>query len=556
MSLSDAMAGLAGASEGRRARYRRRQLDALEQLVREHQPVDTAEVRRLLRESGDELGVGGVLLVDRLEELRAEGRVRRHGSTRRDAAEAAVRWTTPDMQDAVREAHRARQEDEMRKTDKVRAFLADHPWCTRQEVVDGAGVAHATGLLSTGEKAGWCVVDRRCRPHRFAAKGVELLDEKVLIERGWAPLQVEAVEVPQVDVPQVRKLVSKASVVDDDETPELCDECDTGTLDSDGICDTACCASKGWGSSPSEEAVDRGEDPPCPSCGCGADDFHDEGCPEEAPEVEAIDPESPTHCERCAWKGTAGELVGEVKACPSCRSPWDVTEGAPPTEEDARDKPSAQPDRPWWDCSHGGIGLPGCPTCDARLTPEGKHALVAARREIMRLHASQHRSRDELATRLRDELGIEDVHGAWPDDDAIVESVREVLQARSDPDAGRFALALGLEGVEDLKLDEALAMVRRLAGVWRDLAALILGEEECDGPSVEQVERVFCRVRDLALRSGPYIVRRPLHPPEVVWVDRVSEAEPWKLTRPGLRTMKVEDLGAGCQLVPVEVPRG
>lgn len=51
---------------------------------------------------------------------------------------------------------------------------------------------------------------------------------------------------------------------------------------------------------------------------------------------------------------------------------------------------------PWWTCDHGGIGLPGCPTCDAMLTPRGKRALREARDEI----AARGAERDQLAADL------------------------------------------------------------------------------------------------------------------------------------------------------------
>lgn len=57
----------------------------------------------------------------------------------------------------------------------------------------------------------------------------------------------------------------------------------------------------------------------------------------------------------------------------------------------------------WWECDHKGIGLPGCPTCDARLDPEARTALRAARAEIARLVADVaglERLRDEQHRRL------------------------------------------------------------------------------------------------------------------------------------------------------------
>lgn len=39
----------------------------------------------------------------------------------------------------------------------------------------------------------------------------------------------------------------------------------------------------------------------------------------------------------------------------------------------------------WWECSHEGIGLPGCPTCDGRLGDAGRVALREAAAEIERL---------------------------------------------------------------------------------------------------------------------------------------------------------------------------
>lgn len=45
------------------------------------------------------------------------------------------------------------------------------------------------------------------------------------------------------------------------------------------------------------------------------------------------------------------------------------------------------PDR-WWTCTHKGVGLPGCPTCDGTLPPVARMALRDARREIERLAAA------------------------------------------------------------------------------------------------------------------------------------------------------------------------
>lgn len=42
----------------------------------------------------------------------------------------------------------------------------------------------------------------------------------------------------------------------------------------------------------------------------------------------------------------------------------------------------------WWTCTHEGVGLPGCPTCDGTLSPGARMALRDAREEIGRLTAA------------------------------------------------------------------------------------------------------------------------------------------------------------------------
>ena len=39
----------------------------------------------------------------------------------------------------------------------------------------------------------------------------------------------------------------------------------------------------------------------------------------------------------------------------------------------------------WYECTHEGIGLPGCPTCDARMPESVRAWLIDARAEIHRL---------------------------------------------------------------------------------------------------------------------------------------------------------------------------
>ena len=40
---------------------------------------------------------------------------------------------------------------------------------------------------------------------------------------------------------------------------------------------------------------------------------------------------------------------------------------------------------PWYTCTHSGIGLPGCPTCDARIDDDTRRYLRDARDEMFRL---------------------------------------------------------------------------------------------------------------------------------------------------------------------------
>ena len=95
---------------------------------------------------------------------------------------------------------------------------------------------------------------------------------------------------------------------------------------------------------------------------------------------------------------------------------------------------------PWWTCDHGGIGLPGCPTCDARLTPEGKQALRQARDEMAALLA-----RVEEATGLNDTIAL-----LYADREALWRAVREasaILRVTDDseddwPKLPHFAAAL------------------------------------------------------------------------------------------------------------------
>ena len=148
---------------------------------------------------------------------------------------------------------------------------------------------------------------------------------------------------------------------------------------------------------------------------------------------------------------------------------------------------------PWWTCDHGGIGLPGCPTCDARLTPEGKQALRQARDEMAALLA-----RVEEATGLNDTIAL-----LYADREALWRAVREasaILRVTDDseddwPKLPHFAAALLARAeaaeAENARLRET---VDRLADAREQIAMLIpIGEQV--GTVEEDIAAMIGRLR-------------------------------------------------------------